>query len=285
MSHKFAVFICTHGRPDKQLTLNTLRKCGYDGKIYLVLDDTDNTIQNYINNYNADDIIVFDKNYYINSCKDIGDNKGHYKCILYAKNAVEDIAQDLNLDAFMVVDDDITNFRYRYVEDSKLRSLQVTNLSDVIDAYADYIVDNNIKCFGFCGASHYFAGTSVYDIDKLIDNRYPYQVYIRNTKYKLDWISWYGEDDITMLLDECTGGFWLNLPFVQYDCVMVGDTSKSGGMVDEYKNNSSYMLNIVKKQFCPSQLKLRPYKDRFITTINKTTSCVKLISDSYKKEK
>ena len=282
--NKFAVFICTHGRPDAQLTLNTLRKCGYSGKIYLVIDDTDITISQYVDNYDTDDIIIFDKNHYINSCKDTGDNAGHYKCILYAKNAVEDIAHDLGLDAFMLIDDDITNFRYRYVQDNKLRSLPVLNLDDVIVAYTNYITLNDIKCLGFCGASHYFVGTSVYDSDRLIDNRYPYQVYIRNTKYKIDWISWYGEDDITMLLDECVGGFWLNLPFVQYDCVMVGDTNKSGGMVDEYKNNSSYKLNMIKKQFCISQLKLRPYKDRFITTTIKDTSCVKLISDSYKKE-
>ncbi len=283
MRDDFAIFICTHGRPDAQLTLKTLRKCGYSGKIYLILDDTDVTIQKYIDNYDAEDIIVFDKNYYINTCKDIGDNCGHYKCILYAKNVVEDIAQDLNLTAFMLIDDDITNFRYRYIDNDKLKSMPVINLDDVLTAYIRYMLESDIKCIGFCGASHYFAGTSVYDEEKITNNRFPYQVYLRNTKYKIDWISWYGEDDITMLQDECLGSFWFNLPFVQYDCVMVGDKTKIGGMVDEYINNSSFKLNMIKKQFCPSQLILRPYKDRFITTIRKEAACIKLISSRYRR--
>ena len=39
MKDNFVVFILTHKRPTKQLTLETLRKQGYTGRIYLVVDD------------------------------------------------------------------------------------------------------------------------------------------------------------------------------------------------------------------------------------------------------
>ena len=35
MDNNFAVFILTHGRPDNVKTLQTLKKCGYTGAIYL----------------------------------------------------------------------------------------------------------------------------------------------------------------------------------------------------------------------------------------------------------
>ena len=49
--NNFAIFILTHGRPEKQLTLETLRKQGYTGKIYLLVDDIDDTVEELRNNY------------------------------------------------------------------------------------------------------------------------------------------------------------------------------------------------------------------------------------------
>ena len=75
----------------------------------------------------------FDKNHYINTCYDTGDNVGHYKCILYAKMAVEDMAKELGLSSFMLVDDDITNFRYRYPKDGKCASVKMKNMDEYTD--------------------------------------------------------------------------------------------------------------------------------------------------------
>ena len=58
---EFAVFIMVHGRPDKMWTYHTLRKAGYTGKIYLVADDLDKTVDQYKEKY-GDELIVFDKN-------------------------------------------------------------------------------------------------------------------------------------------------------------------------------------------------------------------------------
>ncbi|EFC6976332.1 hypothetical protein DFZ72_21860 [Escherichia coli] len=39
MRDDFCAFILTHGRPDKVLTYRTLRRAGYTGKIFIVVDD------------------------------------------------------------------------------------------------------------------------------------------------------------------------------------------------------------------------------------------------------
>lgn len=38
---KFAVFILTHGRAENVITVKTLKKAGYTGETYLVIDDTE----------------------------------------------------------------------------------------------------------------------------------------------------------------------------------------------------------------------------------------------------
>ena len=40
----FAVFILTHGRPNSVKTIKTLKKCGYTGKVFIVIDDEDETV-------------------------------------------------------------------------------------------------------------------------------------------------------------------------------------------------------------------------------------------------
>ena len=62
MLNDFCVFILTHGRPDKVYTVNTLKKHGYTGPVYLVIDDEDNTSAKYYENY-GDQVIMFSKEF------------------------------------------------------------------------------------------------------------------------------------------------------------------------------------------------------------------------------
>ena len=41
MRDDFAVMILTHGRADRVYTLKSLRKGGYTGKVYIVIDNED----------------------------------------------------------------------------------------------------------------------------------------------------------------------------------------------------------------------------------------------------
>ena len=55
-----AVFIMVHGRPDRMWTYKTLREQNYTGKIFLVGDDQDSTIDDYKKIYGKE-MIVFNK--------------------------------------------------------------------------------------------------------------------------------------------------------------------------------------------------------------------------------
>ena len=57
----FAIFILSNGRPDNIYTLNTLKKVGYTGKYYFILDNEDKTIDGYKKNFGEDHVVVFDK--------------------------------------------------------------------------------------------------------------------------------------------------------------------------------------------------------------------------------
>ena len=59
MRKDFACIVISHGRPECS-TVNVLRECGYSGKIYIVVDDEDKTLPDYVERYGAD-VHVFHK--------------------------------------------------------------------------------------------------------------------------------------------------------------------------------------------------------------------------------
>lgn len=284
MRDDFAIFICTHGRPNAQHTLDMLHKANYTGKWYLVLDNTDHTIQQYIDIYGADKIIIFDKNYYINSDRfDNGDNILHAKCILYAKRAVEDIAKSMKLNYFAIVDDDFIKLSLRYPEDGKLRRMLVTDIDDVLEAYID-VLSNGITAVGFGSVSAYCDGIKSLDAVHLSKRYLPYQFIIRNASKEVNWTSWMSEDDVTELQSSMVGNLWLSLPYVMQETKPIGDTTASGGMVETYKNSDTYTLNFNAVKNCPHRIYLKQRKDGKLILARYYDRCFpKIISGRYKK--
>lgn len=109
----FCVFVLTHGRPDNVITLKTLERCGYTGRLYLIVDDEDKTVERYRKNFGADRVIVFDKKAVADAC-DEGNNFDERRTILMARNACFDIAKTLGVTHFLQLDDDYTDFRYKF---------------------------------------------------------------------------------------------------------------------------------------------------------------------------
>jgi hypothetical protein len=109
----FAAFILTHGRPDKVFTYKTLRNHGYTGKIYLIVDDLDESLPLYKKKY-KDDLIIFNKAE-TEKIFDLGDNfKKSRGSVIHARNASFKIAADLELTHFIQLDDDYTSFQVRF---------------------------------------------------------------------------------------------------------------------------------------------------------------------------
>ncbi len=278
--------ICTHGRPNAQHTYETLRKSGYTGEIYLILDDEDNKLKDYnrfIDEQHEDNLFcsVFNKQSYIDK-SDTGTNENQRKCILYAKNFCEDLAQDMKLDAFIIADDDILNFRFRYVEDESLKSQKVIGtMDDVIEAYYRAMIDCNMIATGFGFTQFYFSGTESFENDNMQKYRVPYNFVFRNGKHKVDWMSWFGEDIITAVYYGRIGQLWTALPYVQQEIVALA--SADGGMKDTYDSNSSARLAMQNLMYLPTELKAYLYKGKFMASIKRENAFPKIISSSFKK--
>lgn len=108
----FAVFILTHGRPNNVITLKTLEKCGYTGRLYFIVDNEDKQVDEYLRNF-GERVIVFDKKAMADKC-DEGNNFNERRTITMARNACFEIAPTIGVTHFMQLDDDYYYFGYRF---------------------------------------------------------------------------------------------------------------------------------------------------------------------------
>lgn len=277
------VFIKTHGRPDKQLTYHTLRDAGYTGKIVFVLDNEDDTFHQYFELAEKDDnaiVYSFNKDK-IMQCTDSGALHPKRAVNLYAWNACEQYVQKFRVEDFYIMaDDDILRFRYRYLEDGHLKSLPIThNLDKVFECITDYMYSSNIAAVSTGIPQMYFST----DLNETLwKYRVVYQFVFRNPKFSMNWVSEYEEDIITSINMSKEGKYVTCLPIIQHDAVALGKAS--GGMKDMYdENKDRFRLAEYGHMFNPSCEFINYYKDKWITNIKRDNAFQKLVSSSRKK--
>jgi len=276
------VYIKTHGRPDKQLTYNTLREAGYTGDIVLVIDNEDKCGVGYLEFVKHDDKLwlhIFDKQKLVDEV-DSGTNIPKRDVNLYAWVACERFAKQDGNDFFIMADDDITRFRYRYLEDGHLKSIPITqNLNRVFEHIQDYMECSNIAAASTGIPQMYFSK----ELDEnLWKYRVAYQFVFRNPKFDMNWVSEYEEDIISSINMSKDGKYVTCLPMIQHDAVALGKSD--GGMKSMYdENNSRFRLAEYGHIFNPSCEIVNFYKGKWITNIKRDNAFQKLVSSSRKK--
>ena len=279
IDYNFAVFIITHGRPHNQKTLQLLVEMNYTGKVYLVVDDQDNTVDEYKALY-GDKVVVFSKDTYV-AYTDTGLHTPFKKFAVFARNAVEDLAVLLGLDYFMVFDDDIINLRIRYDIDGSLKSRKLTGIiDDVFNACIRFMENSNLHCtsFGFCNV--YRSGVEcLYKENSR--NRLCAEAFIRDTKIKVDWRLNMVEDLITSLDYNRAGIPWLQIIPVQVEICMSEGTVE-GGNSEAYNNFGLFRLNFMPTIAYPDCNKVTFHHNKWHTTLSAKHSVPKIISASFK---
>lgn len=278
---KSAIFICTHGRPDKQITLKALRDAGYTGLIILVTDNEDESdYVSFIDKLHDGELWhhIFNKQKLIDSTNTTNCPPNR-KTILYAKNACEIAAKNYKLDCFAICDDDIPGFRYRYIEDGSCKSLQVKHSMDaIINSYFQYVLDADITATSFGMAQFYFSGEKCFSPETMLKWRVPYTFVFRNAKHEVNWVSDYGEDITTAIECANQGKFMMASPFVQMNLSPMG--VGEGGMVELHKD--TFKLSEYGHVWHPTSEQIKYYKDHWMSTIKRECAFPMLISSRHK---
>ena len=281
---KFAVIVLCHCRPDNTTTVATLRKRGYTGKIYLVLDDEDPTIEQYRQNFKDETIYVFSKDEMLNRI-DIMNNNKDKRCAVYARNACFDLAEQYGLKYFCQVDDDYTSFAYRRAEDdNKLYRYDTVNLDEVFQIYLEFMATSeNIGAVAFAEPGDFVCGSS----SNLASHRFLQKCmgsWICFTDRRLHFLGVMNDDVNTYALNGSRGQLFYTFDYIMIDTPETQATD--GGMTDLYLGNGTYAKTFYTVLCCPSFVRVSMFGDKHFRIHHKFSwgnAMPKLISDKYKR--
>ena len=251
MRNDFAVFILTHGRPDNVITFRTLKKSGYTGKTYIVIDNEDKQGDAYRKEFGAENVIEFDKKA-VSETFDTADTQEDRRSIVYARNASQKIAKDLGLDYMLQLDDDYTSFCYRFTKGDIIKSTSIRNFDGVVDAMIKLLEDTNALTVAFSQGGDHIGGVEG-SISKGILRKAMNSFFIR-TNRPINFVGRINEDVNAYVLDGSRGELFLTITSLQ---LTQNQTQKSsGGMTDIYLGLGTYTKSFYTVMFHPSSVKI-----------------------------
>lgn len=280
---RYAVFILTHGRPDRVLTYKTLRSSGYTGEIYLICDDEDKTLHQYKEKY-GDKVIVFSKSKYEGKF-DKMDNFDGNKVIVYARNACYDIARSLGLDYFFEYEDDYTSFLYRYIDGDKLRSKKV-KMDKVLKLMIECLDFTQSDSLAFSQGGDFIGGSANFskkEYKRKAMNSFVFKVQ-DNPKNDLIFIGRMNDDVNTYISLGKVGKLFFQIPEI---CLtQIQTQSNSGGNTEAYKDSGTYVKSFYSVMAEPSCCKIGMIghiNSRIHHSIKWKYAVPKILNESYKK--
>ena len=270
----FAVFILTHGRPDNVKTLSTLKKCGYTGKIYFIVDNEDKTIEQYQKNYGIENVKIFDKKAMADEV-DEGNNFDERRTITHARNACFKIAKEIGITYFVQLDDDYYYFGYRY--DTGAR--KITNMDKVFEIMLNFYKSVDIKSIAFGQGGDHIGGFSGIKLKRKCMNSF-----FCSTEREFQFVGSMNEDVNTYTTLGSRGDVFFTFTNLQLD--QKDTQSQTSGITDMYQRFGTYCKAFTTAMMQPSSVKVsmmnsnNPRIHHSIKWINTTPM---ILDEKYKK--
>lgn len=278
MLDDFALFLISHNKPDF-ITFNTIKKFGYNSKKwFIILDDKDKCINEYIEKYGKNHIKIFSKKEVAKKI-DMMDNFDYDSVITYARNACYDIAKEIGVHYFLTLDDDYDSFRFRF---PGMPSAMIRNLDVVIDEYLKFYKNNEkIKILAFCQG----ADLAAIQTGKVL--RKAMNALFCCTERRVQFNGHLNEDVTTYTRYNQLGEPFMTFPHVQLNQL---PTQTGGAITGVYKEYGTYVKTFYSVMQCPTFIKVctfgkgfRMSKFRIHHKIDSKFGYAKIISARYKK--
>jgi hypothetical protein len=281
MENNFAVFILTHGRSENVLTYNTLRKCGYNGKIYLIVDNEDSHIEAYQKNFGNEYVKIFNKKSMADKI-DEANNFDNRKVIVHARNYCFELANELNYKYFIQLDDDYYEFIYKF-SDTKGQVL-AKDINKVFDLMFNFYKKTNALSICFAQTGDFIGGVDngkgVYRFAK----RKCMNSFFCSTDRPFQFVGSINEDVNTYTTLAGKGELFLTIPVFAIN--QKDSQTQKDGMSDIYKLQGTYVKSFTTVLMQPSNVKvsiMNATHKRIHHSISWKNTTPMIVSQAYKK--
>ena len=280
----FAVFILTHGRPDNIITLETLKKCGYTGKLFLIIDNEDKRANEYFERYGKM-VIQFDKKKYADECDECN-NFDERRTITMARNACFDIAKQVGVTYFMELDDDYSHFYYTSDFEYKYRSdhKSIKSINHIFDYFIEYFKSVNFKSIAFAQGGDFIGGEGSSVWKKKLARKCM-NSFICSTERYFKFVGAMNEDVNTYTTLGSRGDIFATIAWIRLE--QKRTQSQGGGISEMYDKYGTYCKAFTTVMNMPSSVyvsKMGVSDMRIHHKINWNNTVPKILSQDLKKK-
>lgn len=240
---KFAVLILCHGRPDYNKTFFILKRSGYTGRIYIIVDNLDKKQDEYIRKYGYENTYVFNKSW-VALESDAMNNFGNRKAILFARNVCFDIAKELGYKYFQEMDDDYYYFGHKRAE----RSKKTLCYNLIAKWFLEFLINTpeNVKTIAFLQGGDHIGG---YEED-IIFKRKAMNSFFCMVDRKIDFKGILNEDVNAYVGDGMRGDVFLT--FMPFKLDQDDTQQNNGGISELYADVGTYVKSFYSVMIAPS---------------------------------
>lgn len=281
MRDDFAVFILSHGRANNVYTVESLRKCGYTGQIYIIIDDEDVMESEYRKLY-GDSVIQFNKKE-ASLTSDTCDLNPARNIVLFARNQCHRIAKELGLTYFLELDDDYQEFRSRYDDGTKLATSYVRDLDAIIDIYLEFLERSGAYAVAFAQTGDFIGGREAH-MWRVQLGRKVMNSFFCKVDRPFDFIGRINEDTTAYVLHGSRGKLFFTAREMSLDQVQT--QKQVGGLTESYLDSGTYVKTFYTVMNCPSSVRVSTmgsYNKRYHHLIDWEKAVPKIISSKYKR--
>ena len=283
MREDFAVFILTNGRADNVVTMKALKKGGYDGKWYMVIDNEDETADLYRDNFGSEHVIMFDKQKAYERA-DTMDNFNNHRAIIYARNEAFRIAKKLGLKYFLMLDDDYTEIDYRYIDGKKLAGKPFKDLNRLFEDMIRFLDESGAATVAFAQGGDFLGGLGGGIFLNGLLRKAMNSLFCR-TDRPIDFRGTMNEDVTTYTTLGSRGNLFFT--FCSACIIQLPTQSLDGGMTEAYLETGTYVKTFYSVMAMPSCIKvsmLHTQHARIHHRVNWDCCVPKIINERYRKE-
>ena len=245
--------IITYKRANQQATVKTLRRNGYTGDIYLIVDDSDPQLDTYKKLY-GENVLVFSKAK-VRKRMDTMVNSPIWGAGVYARNFAFRAAKKLGYKYFVSMDDDYSGFYYKVDGDGEYANTRIQDLDRIIKAHVRFLVKTNISCVAWAQGGDFQGG----EVGQLARSRFKpmrkmMNVFFFRTDRPIKFSGVMNGDSVTGLDYGRRGHIILTNCLI---CTIpIQSQTLEGGLTDLYKEMGTYSKSFFSVLMNPSATKV-----------------------------
>lgn len=248
MRDDFCVLILSHGRPDRINTLVSLRASGYTGKLYIVVDNEDETRDDYLERF-GDQVIVFDKAEQAKTT-DAGDNFPRRDSVVYARNASFEIAKSVGCKYFMQLDDDYVHFAYKFNKRMEFGDWRIYSLDEALEAMIEYYESIPAKTLTMAQTGDFIGGGEGTFGSAIVLKRKAMNTFLCSTERPFRFVGRMNDDVNTYTIGGFRGDLLLTYGWL---CIQQHPTqTNAGGLTEMYLDFGTYVKSFYTVMYAPS---------------------------------